>query len=65
MKFQTSNHHLPVGTGRWYNIPLSERVCKLCNSGHIANELHYILECKELNNLRKNTCIINIVPHQI
>ena len=53
IKFRTSNHHLPVETGRWYNVPLNERVCKLCNSGHTADEFHYILECKELANLRK------------
>lgn len=35
MKFRTSNHHLPVETGIWYNTPLNQRVCKLCNSGKL------------------------------
>lgn len=53
MKFRTSNHHLLVETGRWYNTPLNQRVCKLCNSGQIADEFHYILECKELLTFRR------------
>ncbi|XP_061167256.1 uncharacterized protein LOC133176104 [Saccostrea echinata] len=54
IKFRTSNHHLPIETGRWSNIPLDERVCKLCNTGQIADEFHFILECKTLNSIRKN-----------
>ena len=53
MKFRTSNHHLPVETGRWAGIPLSERVCTLCNNGQIGDEFHYLLECKVLSNHRK------------
>lgn len=52
MKFRTANHHLPVETGRWSNIPLNQRVCKLCNTGQIADKFHYILECKELLTFR-------------
>ena len=29
IKFRTSNHKLPVETGRWENIPLDERNCQL------------------------------------
>jgi hypothetical protein len=29
-KFRTSNLHLPIETGRWYNIPREERICHLC-----------------------------------
>ena len=29
-KFRTSNLHLPIETGRWYNIPRAERICHLC-----------------------------------
>lgn len=29
MKFRTSNHHLPVETGRWYNTPLNKE-CVNC-----------------------------------
>jgi hypothetical protein len=30
-----------------------KKFCKLWNSGHIADEFHYILECKDVINLRK------------
>ena len=33
---------------------LSERLCTLCNSGQIGDKFHFILECKSLENLRKN-----------
>jgi hypothetical protein len=29
-KFRTSNLHLPIETGRWYNIHREERICHLC-----------------------------------
>ena len=54
VKFRTANHHLPVETGRWHRKFLSERFCILCNSGQIGDEFHFILECKSLENLRKN-----------
>ena len=53
IKFRTSNHRLPIETGRWTNVPLCQRFCTLCNSGQIADEFHYILECKSLCAVRK------------
>lgn len=53
IKFRTSNHRLPIETGRWYGIPLNDRSCTLCNIGKLADEFHFILECKSLSNLRK------------
>lgn len=53
IKFRTSNHRFPVETGRWYNIPLNERLCLLCNKGLIGDEFHYILECSALEEIRK------------
>ena len=29
-------------------------LCTLCNSGQIGDEFHFILDCKSLENLRKN-----------
>ena len=54
VKFRTANHQLPVETGRWHGKSISERLCTLCNSGQIGDEFHFILECKSLENLRKN-----------
>ena len=54
VKFRTANHQLAVETGRWHGKSISERLCTLCNSGQIGDEFHFILECKFLENLRKN-----------
>ena len=45
IKFRTSNHKLPVETGRWENIPYGERKCSLCNKNDIGDEFHYLLVC--------------------
>ena len=50
--FKIRNHRLSVETGRWYSIPLNERICRLCNYG-IGDEYHYILSCKSINDKRK------------
>ena len=45
IKFRTSNHKLPVETGRWENIPYGERKCSLCNKNDIGDKFHYLLVC--------------------
>ena len=52
VKFRTANHHLPVETGRWHGKSISERLCKLCNSGQIGDEFHFINLCQ----LTKRKC---------
>ena len=52
-KFRTTNHRLPVETGRWFNVPYDERLCARCNEGKIADEYHYFLECNALATLGK------------
>jgi hypothetical protein len=47
-KFRTSNLHLPIETGRWYNIPRAERICHLCKET-IGDEYHFLLVCKNEN----------------
>ena len=42
LKFRTSNHNLPIETGRWSNIPKYERFCNLCSSPAIGDEFHYL-----------------------
>ena len=46
LRFITSNHNLPVETGRWINTPRELRTCKLCKSPSIADEFHYIFRCE-------------------
>ena len=50
--FRSRNHRLPIEVGRWASIPVSERKCQLCNDG-IGDEFHYVLECKTLNEQRR------------
>ena len=52
-RFRTANHKLPVETGRWNNIELSERKCQLCESNNLGDEFHYLLECSFFRNERR------------
>ena len=52
-RFRTTNHKLPIETGRWQNIPRQDRLCLLCNENCIGDEYHYILECKFFKDMRK------------
>ena len=42
IKYRTGNHRLPVETGRWDDIPLNERKCKICTTDDIGDEYHYL-----------------------
>ena len=44
-KLRTGNHKLPVETGRWDGLDISERKCTLCTLNDIGDEFHYILKC--------------------
>lgn len=46
-KFRTSNHNLPIETGRWMGINREDRICSLCDSG-IGDEFHYLFICKNI-----------------
>lgn len=52
LKFRTSNHKLPVETGRWENVQHSERKCLLCNADKIGDEFHYLFECSSFRAAR-------------
>ena len=43
--YRLCNNKLPIETGRWTNIDRNLRKCKLCNSGTVGNEFHYVMEC--------------------
>ena len=44
-KLRISSHRLPVESGRYNNIPIDERTCKLCNLNEVGNEQHYLMQC--------------------
>ena len=52
IKFRTTNHFLPIGTGRWNNIDLDDRKCQLCTKNVIGDEIHYLLDCTYFSNQR-------------
>ena len=52
IQIRTRNHRLPMETGRWLHIPREERICNLCND-RIGDKFHFILECRELKDLRR------------
>ena len=55
-QFRISNHNLMIEYGRYSNtkIPKENRLCLVCESGQIENEIHLIFSCNCYNNLRAN-----------
>ena len=52
IKYITSNHRLPVETGRWYHTPFYDRHCTLC-IGKLGDEFHYLFVCPKFTEIRK------------
>ena len=52
VNFRMCNNHLPIEKHRWSYTNHHERICKICNSGDIGDEYHYLFQCAYLNNLR-------------
>ena len=44
-RFRCANHHLPIVSGRYSNIPRNMRFCNLCNLQSLGDEFHYLFEC--------------------
>ena len=44
-RFRCANHHLPIVSGRYSNIPRNMRFCNLCNLHSLGDEFHYLFEC--------------------
>ena len=55
LEFRSTNHRLPVETGRWISMPYNERSCVLFNTSKIADEFHHILEYSAFTIIRKST----------
>ena len=49
IKFRLANHKLPIETGRWENIELSERKWQKCSKNLLGDEFHYLFECTYFN----------------
>ena len=44
---------LKIETDRYQGIPLDERICKLCDSDSIEDEVHFMFHCNALNEARQ------------
>ena len=53
-KFRTCNHHFPIETSRWNGTQYPDNICRLCNSGLIGSEQHYLLKCSFFDIEREN-----------
>jgi hypothetical protein len=51
IRFRISAHNLEIEKGGHQNIPLNERICKLCKL-EIEDEIHFLLQCPILNSFR-------------
>ena len=40
---------LEIEVGRFRNIPLANRICQMCNSGVVEDEIHFLCECNHYN----------------
>ena len=48
-RMRLSSHYLKIETGRWSRIPRENR---LCECGQVQSEIHVLLTCPLLHNLR-------------
>jgi hypothetical protein len=51
-KFRVSSHQLSIETGRYHNIPQSERKCRCCQMNVVETEYHFLLVCPMYRELR-------------
>ena len=52
-RFRTSNHRLPIETGRWRKRLRGERICPHCSNNSIGDEFHNLFECRYFNKSRR------------
>jgi len=55
LRLRVSSHSLRIQTERYGNdrLPRNERICVYCDLNDIDDELHLLLKCPCLNNLRQ------------
>ena len=44
---------LKIETDRYQGLPLEQRICKLCDSNAVEDELHFMFHCKALDEARQ------------
>jgi hypothetical protein len=53
-----------IETGRWSNIVYEQRICKMCSSGQVENEIHFLFYCSFYDNIRRSFLenVLELVP---
>ena len=51
--FRCGTLPLEIETGRMCRVDRLERLCKVCKSGEIEDEVHFLLICKPLQHIRE------------
>ena len=59
-KIRTTNHSLEIELGRHRNILRMDRVCRICKTGLVETELHFLLECSAYEDLRQQLLFCEI-----
>ena len=52
-KYRIHAHIVKIKTERYLSIDRQERICDFCNDSYIEDEFHFILKCKEYDDMRK------------
>ena len=52
-KLRCSDHNLRIETGRRESITPDERKCLVCKSNYVENEQHFLVDCQEYSDIRK------------
>ncbi len=54
MKFKCGVLPLLIETGRYKDIPRELRICRICDSGAVESERHFLMECNALSDVRQH-----------
>ena len=56
-RLRISAHTLAIETGRHARpkVPVNQRVCQVCNSGSIEDEMHFVTICDKFRQIRQST----------
>ena len=46
-----------IEEGRYTNIPAENHLCKLCSSGTVEDEIHFVLNCDRLSDIRTKIAV--------
>lgn len=52
MKLRGGMLKIGINEGRWQNVPVENRTCKICNLNVVENEVHFLFECRAYSSFR-------------